>query len=94
MANKRVGDALFDTALEHAFTEAFERDMAKIEEENKDLPEHPKKYIDIERAYYRKKSGHKTSSMQVFKKIAACILAVLSVGFVAVLAVPDVRASV
>ena len=94
MVNKKYDEALFDAALEQAFAEAFKRDIAKIEEENKDMPEHPKKYVDIERAYYKKKMKPKTSGMLVFRKVAACVMAALSVGFITVLAVPDVRASV
>ena len=94
MVNKKYDEALFDAALEQAFAEAFKRDIAKIEEENKDMPEHPKKYVDMERAYYKKKTKPKTSGMLVFRKVAACVMAVLSVGFITVLAVPDVRASV
>ncbi|MBQ4575606.1 MAG: DUF4367 domain-containing protein [Clostridia bacterium] len=94
MVNKKLDEAVLDTVLEQAFAEAFKRDIAKIEEENKDMPEHPKKYVDIERAYYKKMTKPKTSGMLVFRKVAACIMAVLSVGFITVLAVSDVRASV
>lgn len=94
MVNKKLDEAVLDTVLEQAFAEAFKRDIAKIEEENKDMPEHPKKYVDMERAYYKKKTKPKTSGMLVFRKVAACVMAVLSVGFITVLAVPDVRASV
>lgn len=94
MVNKKLDEAVLDTVLEQAFAEAFKRDISKIEEENKDMPEHPKKYVDMERAYYKKKTKPKTSGMLVFRKVAACVMAVLSVGFITVLAVPDVRASV
>lgn len=94
MINKSVDNAVFDAILRKAFTEAFEREVAEIEAQPSAAGALPEKYRRAERKYYNKKMKQSSGTYAVLRKIAACILICLSVGFAALMAVPTVRASV
>ena len=94
MINKSVDDAVFDAVLRKAFTEAFEREVAEIEAQPSAAEALPEKYRKEERKYYNKKMKQSSDTYKVLRKIAACILICLSVGFAALMAIPTVRASV
>ena len=94
MINKSVDNAVFDAILRKAFTEAFEREVAEIEAQPSAAESLPEKYRRAERKYYNKKMKQSSGTYKVLRKIAACILICLSVGFAALMAIPTVRASV
>ena len=94
MINKSVDNAVFDAILRKAFTEAFEREVAEIEAQPSAAGALPEKYRRAERKYYNKKMKQSSGTYAVLRKIAACILICLSVGFAALMAIPTVRASV
>ena len=94
MINKSVDNAVFDAILRKAFTEAFEREVAEIEAQPSAPETIPEKYRRAERKYYSKKMKQSSGTYAVLRKIAACILICLSVGFAALMAIPTVRASV
>ena len=94
MINKSVDNAVFDAILRKAFTEAFEREVAEIEAQPSAAGALPEKYRRAERKYYNKKMKKSSGTYAVLRKIAACILICLSVGFAALMAIPTVRASV
>ena len=94
MINKSVDNAVFDAVLRKAFTEAFEREVAEIEAQPSAAGALPEKYRRAERKYYNKKMKQSSGTYAVLRKIAACILICLSVGFAALMAIPTVRASV
>lgn len=94
MINKSVDNAVFDAILRKAFTEAFEREVAEIEAQPAAAEALPEKYRRAERKYYNKKMKQSSGTYAVLRKIAACILICLSVGFAALMAIPTVRASV
>lgn len=94
MINKSVDNAVFDAILRKAFTEAFEREVAEIEAQPSAAEALPEKYRRAERKYYNKKMKQSSGTYAVLRKIAACILICLSVGFAALMAIPTVRASV
>ena len=94
MINKSVDNAVFDAVLRKAFTEAFEREVAEIEAQPSAAEALPEKYRRAERKYYNKKMRGASGTYAVLRKIAACILICLSVGFAALMAIPTVRASV
>ena len=94
MINKSVDKAVFDAILRKAFTEAFEREVAEIEAQPAAAEALPEKYRRAERKYYSKKMKQFSGTYAVLRKIAACILICLSVGFAALMAIPTVRASV
>ena len=94
MINKSVDNAVFDAILRKAFTEAFEREVAEIEAQPAAAEALPEKYRRAERKYYNKKMRGASGTYAVLRKIAACILICLSVGFAALMAIPTVRASV
>lgn len=94
MINKSVDNAVFDAVLRKAFTEAFEREVAEIEAQPSAAGALPEKYRRAERKYYNKKMRGASGTYAVLRKIAACILICLSVGFAALMAIPTVRASV
>ena len=94
MINKSVDNAVFDAILRKAFTEAFEREVAEIEAQPSAAGALPEKYRRAERRYYNKKMKQSSGTYAVLRKIAACILICLSVGFAALMAIPTVRASV
>lgn len=94
MINKSVDNAVFDAVLRKAFTEAFAREVAEIEAQPSAAESLPEKYRRAERRYYNKKMKKSSGTYAVLRKIAACILICLSVGFAALMAIPTVRASV
>ena len=94
MINKSVDNAVFDAILRKAFTEAFEREVAEIEAQPAAAEALPEKYRRAERKYYNKKMRGSSGAHAVLRRIAACILVCLSVGFAALMAIPTVRASV
>lgn len=94
MINKSVDNAVFDAILRKAFTEAFEREVTEIEAQPSAAESLPEKYRKAERKYYNKKMKQSSDTYAVLRKIAACILICLSVGFAALMAIPTVRASV
>ena len=94
MINKSVDNAVFDAILRKAFTEAFAREVAEIEAQPSAAESLPEKYRRAERRYYNKKMKKSSVIYAVLRKIAACILICLSVGFAALMAIPTVRASV
>lgn len=94
MINKSVDNAVFDAVLRKAFTEAFAREVAEIEAQPSAAESLPEKYRREERKYYNKKMKQSSGTYKVLRKIAACILICLSVGFAALMAIPTVRASV
>lgn len=94
MINKSVDNAVFDAILRKAFTEAFAREVAEIEAQPSAAESLPEKYRRAERRYYNKKMKKSSVTYAVLRKIAACILICLSVGFAALMAIPTVRASV
>lgn len=94
MINKSVDNAVFDAILRKAFTEAFEREVAEIEAQPSAAGALPEKYRRAERKYYNKKMKQSSGTYAVLRKIAACILICLSVGFAALMAIPTVRAFV
>lgn len=94
MINKSVDNAVFDAVLRKAFTEAFAREVAEIEAQPSAAESLPEKYRMAERRYYNKKMKKSSGTYAVLRKIAACILICLSVGFAALMAIPTVRASV
>lgn len=94
MINKSVDNAVFDAILRKAFTEAFEREVAEIEAQPSAAESLPEKYRKAERKYYNKKMKQSSGTYAVLRKIAACILICLSVGFATLMAIPTVRASV
>ena len=94
MINKSVDNAVFDAILRKAFTEAFEREVAEIEAQPSAAEALPEKYRRAERKYYNRKMKRSSTSYAVLRRIAACILVCLSVGFAALMAIPTVRASV
>ena len=94
MINKSVDNAVLDAVLRKAFTEAFEREVAEIEAQPSAAEALPEKYRRAERKYYNKKMRGASGTYAVLRKIAACILICLSVGFAALMAIPTVRASV
>ena len=94
MINKSVDNAVFDAILRKAFTEAFEREVTEIEAQPSAAESLPEKYRRAERKYYNKKMKQSSGTYAVLRKIAACILICLSVGFAALMAIPTVRASV
>ncbi|MBQ7939811.1 MAG: DUF4367 domain-containing protein [Clostridia bacterium] len=94
MINKLVDNAVFDAVLRKAFTEAFAREVAEIEAQPSAAESLPEKYRRAERKYYNKKMKQSSGTYAVLRKIAACILICLSVGFAALMAIPTVRASV
>lgn len=94
MINKSVDNAVFDAILRKAFTEAFAREVAEIEAQPSAAESLPEKYRRAERKYYNKKMKQSSGTYAVLRKIAACILICLSVGFAALMAIPTVRASV
>lgn len=94
MINKSVDNAVFDAILRKAFTEAFEREVTEIEAQPSAAESLPEKYRKAERKYYNKKMKQSSGTYAVLRKIAACILICLSVGFAALMAIPTVRASV
>ena len=94
MINKSVDNAVFDAILRKAFTEAFEREVAEIEAQPSAAESLPEKYRRAERKYYNKKMKPSSGTYKVLRKIAACILICLSVGFAALMTIPTVRASV
>ena len=94
MINKSVDNAVFDAVLRKAFTEAFAREVAEIEAQPSAAESLPEKYRKAERKYYNKRMKQSSGTHVVLRKIAACILICLSVGFAALMAIPTVRASV
>lgn len=94
MINKSVDNAVFDAVLRKAFTEAFAREVAEIEAQPSAAESLPEKYRRAERRYYNKKMKKSSVIYAVLRKIAACILICLSVGFATLMAIPTVRASV
>ena len=94
MINKSVDNAVFDAILRKAFTEAFEREVAEIEAQSSAAEALPEKYRRAERKYYNKRMKQSSVTYAVLRKIAACILICLSVGFATLMAIPTVRASV
>lgn len=94
MINKSVDNAVFDAILRKAFTEAFEREVAEIEAQSSAAEALPEKYRRAERRYYNKKMKQSSGTYAVLRKIAACILICMSVGFATLMAIPTVRASV
>ena len=94
MINKSVDNAVFDAILRKAFTEAFEREVTEIEAQPSAAEALPEKYRRAERKYYNKKMKQSSGTYAVLRKIAACILICLSVGFATLMAIPTVRASV
>ena len=94
MINKSVDNAVFDAILRKAFTEAFAREVAEIEAQPSASETLPEKYRRAERKYYNKKMKQSSGTYAMLRKIAACILICLSVGFAALMAIPTVRASV
>jgi len=94
MINKSVDNAVFDAVLRKAFTEAFAREVAEIEAQPSAAESLPEKYRRAERRYYNKKMKQSSVTYAVLRKIAACILICLSVGFATLMAIPTVRASV
>ena len=94
MINKSVDNAVFDAILRKAFTEAFAREVAEIEAQPSASEALPEKYRRAERKYYNTRMKQSSGTHVVLRKIAACILICMSVGFVALMAIPTVRASV
>ena len=94
MINKSVDNAVFDAILRKAFTEAFEREVAEIEAQSSAAEALPEKYRRAERKYYNKRMKQSSGTHVVLRKIAACILICMSVGFATLMAIPTVRASV
>ena len=68
--------------------------MAEIESRPSAAETLPEKYRKAERKYYNKKMKQSSGTHAVLRKIAACILICLSVGFAALMAIPTVRAAV
>ena len=94
MINKSVDNAVFDAVLRKAFTEAFAREVAEIEAQPSAAESLPEKYRKAERKYYNKKMRRSSGAYAVLRKVVACMLICLSVGFAALMAIPTVRASV
>ena len=94
MINKSVDNAVFDAVLQKAFTEAFAREVAEIEAQPSASEALLEKYRRAERKYYNKRMKQSSGTHVVLRKIAACILICMSVGFAALMAIPTVRASV
>ena len=94
MINKSVDNAVFDAILRKAFTEAFEREVAEIEAQSSAAEALPEKYRRAGRKYYNKRMKQSSGTHVVLRKIAACILICMSVGFATLMAIPTVRASV
>ena len=94
MSKNKINEAVFDTVLAQAFMDEFEQEMDELEKEPLEHKELPEKYRKIERRYYNRLYGNKTKKYLYLRRAVACILICMSIGFVCLMAAPNVRATV
>ncbi|MBR4000718.1 MAG: DUF4367 domain-containing protein [Clostridia bacterium] len=93
MSKNKINEAVFDTVLAQAFMDEFEQEMDELEKEPLEHKELPEKYRTIERRYYNRLYGNKTKKYLYLRRAVACILICMSIGFVCLMAAPNVRAT-
>ena len=92
--NKKLDEAVFDTILTNAFTDAFARELDNLNINNKYEYYPTKKHKKAAGRAFNNKLSNRFNIIVYARRVAAVVLIIFSLGFGMMMVTPSVRASV